>query len=226
VPAVSSLPPVLDGRSFATVAEAAGVLRIDARTVRRAITEGLIPATKTGREYCVTNDGSRYSINVTLLSGNLKGITGTFEIPPPLLPPWSTARACSGSVPSATPSAPATVTAPSPSNTLDTTTINGTQVVTNSNGYTLYWFAPDTPTTAKCTGSCAAYWPPVPGPVTAGSSGVTGTLGTITRSDGSTQATYDGHPLYTYAGDSAPGQNKGNGLNVSGGLWYEMTVST
>ena len=62
------------------------------------------------------------------------------------------------------------------------------------------------------------------GPVTAGS-GVTGMLGTITRPDGTTQATYDGHPLYTYAGDSAPGQAKGNGLNVSGGLWWEMTVS-
>lgn len=51
--ASKALPPVLDGRSFATVAEAAGVLRVDARTVRRAITEGLIPATKTGREYRV-----------------------------------------------------------------------------------------------------------------------------------------------------------------------------
>ena len=62
------------------------------------------------------------------------------------------------------------------------------------------------------------------GPATAGS-GVTGTLGTITRPDGSTQAAYDGHPLYTYAGDSAPGQAKGNGLNVSGGVWHEVTVS-
>ena len=108
--------------------------------------------------------------------------------------------------------------------TLKSTTINGTQVLTNSAGFTLYWFAPDTSTTSKCTGSCAAFWPPVKGPATAGS-GVTGTLGTITRPDGSTQAAYDGHPLYTYAGDSAPGQAKGNGLNVSGGVWHEVTVS-
>jgi predicted lipoprotein with Yx(FWY)xxD motif len=64
----------------------------------------------------------------------------------------------------------------------------------------------------------------VTGPVTAGA-GVTGTLGRITRSDGSTQATYSGHPLYTYAADSAPGQASGNGLNVSGGVWHEVTVS-
>ena len=108
--------------------------------------------------------------------------------------------------------------------TLDVHTMSGQQVVTNSKGFTLYWFVPDTSTTLKCTGSCATFWPPVKGPATAGS-GVTGTLGTITRSDGTTQATYDGHPLYTFAGDTAPGQAKGNGKNLSGGLWYEMTVS-
>jgi len=119
--------------------------------------------------------------------------------------------------------APASSAAASGS-TVSQRTIGGEQVLTNAQGMTLYWFAPDTSTTSKCTGSCATYWPPVKGPVTAGS-GVTGTLSTITRSDGTTQASYDGHPLYTYAGDTAPGQNKGNGLNVSGGLWYEMTVS-
>jgi predicted lipoprotein with Yx(FWY)xxD motif len=103
-------------------------------------------------------------------------------------------------------------------------TIGGTAVLTNSAGFTLYWFGRDTSTTSACTGSCATYWPPVTGPVTAGA-GVTGTLGAITRSDGTVQATYDGHPLYTYAGDSAPGQAKGNGLNASGGVWHEMTVS-
>jgi predicted lipoprotein with Yx(FWY)xxD motif len=47
----------------------------------------------------------------------------------------------------------------------------------------------------------------------------------ITRSDGSKQATYNGHPLYTYIGDTAPGQAKGNGLNLSGGVWHEVTAS-
>jgi predicted lipoprotein with Yx(FWY)xxD motif len=55
--------------------------------------------------------------------------------------------------------------------------------------------------------------------------GVTGTFSTIKRSDGSVQATFDGHPLYTFVGDTAPGQNKGNGLNAAGGLWHEITTS-
>jgi len=107
---------------------------------------------------------------------------------------------------------------------LQTATVSGTKVLANAKGYVLYLFVPDTSTSSKCSGSCATYWPPVAGPATAGS-GVTGTLGTITRSDGTKQVTYDGHPLYTYAGDTAPGLAKGNGLNVSGGLWYEMTAS-
>ena len=109
-------------------------------------------------------------------------------------------------------------------NTVTEKSIGSQQVLVDSQGMTLYWFAIDSPTASKCSGACAHYWPPVTGPVTAGS-GVTGTLGTITRSDGTKQATYMGHPLYTYVGDGAPGQNKGNGLNLDGGLWYEMTVS-
>ena len=133
----------------------------------------------------------------------------------------------SSSASSSSPAAPASSAAPptpASSSALMTATINGTKVVTNSRGFTLYWFAPDTSTTSKCNGSCATYWPPVKGSATAGA-GVTGTLGTITRSDGTKQATYDGHPLYAYVGDTAPGQAKGNALNLSGGLWYEMTVS-
>jgi predicted lipoprotein with Yx(FWY)xxD motif len=64
----------------------------------------------------------------------------------------------------------------------------------------------------------------VTGSPTAGP-GVTGTLGTITRPGGTLQATYDGHPLYTYIGDSRPGQASGNNLDLNGGLWYEVRVS-
>lgn len=97
-------------------------------------------------------------------------------------------------------------------------------VLTNSQGMTLYWFAPDTATKSNCNGTCATFWPPVKGPVTA-ASGVSlpGKFGTITRADGSVQATYDGHPLYTYKADTAPGQTTGNGLKASGGLWVAMT---
>jgi predicted lipoprotein with Yx(FWY)xxD motif len=107
---------------------------------------------------------------------------------------------------------------------LRTVRISSVMVLANAKGLTLYWFAPDTAAKSACSGTCASYWPPVKGPATAGS-GITGTLSTITRPDGSMQATYDGHPLYTYAGDTAPGQAKGNGLNTSGGVWHEMTAS-
>jgi len=108
--------------------------------------------------------------------------------------------------------------------TLKAVTIGGAQVLTDAHGLTLYWFAPDTSTVSKCTGSCAAYWPPVLGSPRPGP-GVTGKLGTISRGGRSVQATYDGHPLYTYIGDNGPGQANGNNLDLNGGLWYEVPVS-
>jgi predicted lipoprotein with Yx(FWY)xxD motif len=140
----------------------------------------------------------------------------------------SGSSAASGSTPAAPASSAVQSSSPASAaaagGALQTASVGGTQVLTNAKGFVLYWFVPDTSTTSKCTGSCATYWPPVAGPATAGS-GITGTLSTITRSDGTKQVSYDGHPLYTYAGDGAPGLAKGNGLNASGGLWYEMTVS-
>ncbi len=112
----------------------------------------------------------------------------------------------------------------SSSSAVKTATINGATVLTTAKGFTLYSFAPDTMTTSNCNGTCAQLWPPVHGPVTAGP-GVTGKLGTITRANGATQATYNGRPLYTYAADTAPGQAKGNGVNASGGVWHEVTAS-
>ena len=109
-------------------------------------------------------------------------------------------------------------------NQLTTAKIRGATVLTNAKGRTLYLFAPDTPSTSACTGSCAAYWPPVTGHPMAGP-GVTGRLGTIKRSGGTTQATYNGHPLYTYIGDSTRGQANGNKLDLNGGYWYAVRVS-
>ncbi|HET7013358.1 MAG TPA: hypothetical protein VFI65_05590 [Streptosporangiaceae bacterium] len=106
---------------------------------------------------------------------------------------------------------------------LKTTTIKGVTVLTNSKGFTLYLFAPDSPTKSVCNGSCASYWPPVKAPVTA--PGIKGTITTITRADGSKQAAYNGHPLYTYIGDSKPGQASGNNVTLNGGLWKEIVVS-
>jgi len=108
--------------------------------------------------------------------------------------------------------------------TLRTEQIGGATVLATASGRTLYWFAPDTSTKSVCNGSCAAYWPPLKGPLTVGA-GVPGTLSTIRRADGSIQETYNGHPLYTYISDSGPGQANGNNLNLNGGLWHEVIVS-
>jgi predicted lipoprotein with Yx(FWY)xxD motif len=131
---------------------------------------------------------------------------------------------------SAPPAASSPATSPQSGSAAATTimthsTSKGT-VLTNAQGKTLYWFAIDTPTKSNCTGSCLNFWPPVNGTAVA-ASGVTlmHGFGTITGSSGQVQATYDGHPLYTYVGDTGPGSIKGNGLNVSGGLWFAMTPS-
>jgi len=99
-------------------------------------------------------------------------------------------------------------------------------VLATAKGRTLYWFAIDTPTRSRCTGSCATYWPPVMGKaVAAAGTSMPHSFGTIKRANGQTQATYGGHPLYTYMGDTAAGQVSGNRLRLSGGLWWAVTPS-
>ena len=139
------------------------------------------------------------------------------------------AAGCGSSGGSATPTSGSTHTAAAPAangsgSALKSAKIGGAAVLTNAKGFTLYWFAPDTSTKSMCNGSCATFWPPVPGPTTL-AAGMSGKLGTITRSDSSVQATFNGHPLYTFSGDKSPGQASGNGLNAQGGVWHEVTVS-
>lgn len=89
------------------------------------------------------------------------------------------------------------------------------------NGMTLYVFTNDSSGTSTCTGGCASTWPPFTlssGQTAAAGSGVTASmLGTIQRSDGTTQVTYNGQPLYYYSGDSAAGDANGQGIN---GIWF------
>jgi predicted lipoprotein with Yx(FWY)xxD motif len=98
----------------------------------------------------------------------------------------------------------------------------GTSYLTDTAGKTLYLFEADTGGKSTCNGQCAALWPPLTGTVTAGS-GVTATMSTFTRSDGTKQVVLNGHPLYHFTMDTAPGQTHGEGVNAFGGLWYVVS---
>jgi len=117
--------------------------------------------------------------------------------------------------------------APTPSGgtvAIKTGTVGGVTVLTNAKGLTVYMFAADSPGKSNCYSSCAAYWPPVTGSPSH-AAGIPGTFATTTRTDGTKQVTWNGHPLYTYVADGGPGQAKGNNLNLNGGLWKEIVVS-
>ena len=99
------------------------------------------------------------------------------------------------------------------------------KILVTTQGRTLYLFAPDKGGKSSCYGSCASYWPPllVTGKPTAGAGVKASLLGVTTRKDGKHQVTYGGHPLYTYVGDTAAGKTSGEGLNLSGGLWWAVS---
>ena len=92
----------------------------------------------------------------------------------------------------------------------------GKNILVNSAGKTLYTYDKDTASSSACTGGCASIWPPLTiasGSTPKAGSGVTGTLATIMRSDGTTQVTYKGAPLYTYQQDAKAGDASGDGVN-------------
>lgn len=97
-------------------------------------------------------------------------------------------------------------------------------VLVDSEGLTVYEFAKDQGTTSSCYGACEQGWPPVlaEGKATAGEGAMSSQLGTTKRKDGSMQVTYAGHPLYTFAGDTAPGEANGNESTAFGGKWSVM----
>jgi predicted lipoprotein with Yx(FWY)xxD motif len=140
------------------------------------------------------------------------------------------AAACSSSGSSSGNSTSPSAAAPagSASSTVITTkTSSGGSFLTNSAGRAVYLFMADSSGMSTCSGACAAAWPPVvaTGQPTASGGAQSSDLATITRSDGTKQVTYDGHPLYYFEGDTGPGTDKGQGLNGFGALWYLVAPS-
>jgi predicted lipoprotein with Yx(FWY)xxD motif len=113
------------------------------------------------------------------------------------------------------------------SSTVAVASTNLGNVLVNSEGRTLYLFGADSGTKSACSGACAAQWPPLvtSGTPTAGSGAKASLVGTSMRSDGKQQVTYNGHPVYTYAGDQQAGDTNGQGLNAFGGSWFALTAS-
>jgi predicted lipoprotein with Yx(FWY)xxD motif len=110
---------------------------------------------------------------------------------------------------------------------ITTAAASGATFLTDGSGRVVYLWVKDTGDASQCSGACAGAWPPVPatGTVTAGGSAVASDLGTITRSDGTKQVTYDGHPLYYFAGDSGAGTASGQGSDGFGAKWWLVAPS-
>lgn len=98
------------------------------------------------------------------------------------------------------------------------------EVLATGRGLTLYTFAADKDGMSACAGTCAVNWPPLTldhGARPVSGVRLPGRLGTITRPGGATQVTFDGHPLYRFAADTAPGQVRGQGLK---GVWFVIRL--
>jgi len=105
------------------------------------------------------------------------------------------------------------------------TTASLGDILVGPNGHTLYVFLKDTGPKSSCSGACASDWPPLTttGKLTTAGGVSTSALRTERRSDGRMQVTFDGHPLYYYAGDLAPGDANGQGLDMFGAKWFALT---
>jgi predicted lipoprotein with Yx(FWY)xxD motif len=100
-------------------------------------------------------------------------------------------------------------------------------ILVDSQGHTLYLFKKDTGTKSMCSGECANDWPPLTanGKPTVGTGLDAAKVATSTRSDGTSQVTYNGHPLYRYEADTKQGDVNGQGLNVFGAVWWAVDTS-
>jgi predicted lipoprotein with Yx(FWY)xxD motif len=100
-------------------------------------------------------------------------------------------------------------------------------ILVDGTGRTLYLFEQDQGSASSCYGACAGGWPPytTTGAPRAGAGVSASLLGTTTRTDGKTEVTYHGHPLYYFAGDRKPGDTNGEGLKAFGAEWYVLSAA-
>jgi predicted lipoprotein with Yx(FWY)xxD motif len=131
--------------------------------------------------------------------------------------------ACGGSGGAATAAAPKTSSGASATIGVANTSLGS--ILVNSAGRTLYLFKADSGSMSACTGACASAWPPLlaTGTPTAGTGLTASKLATITRSGGSQQVTYNGHPVYLYIGDKKAGEVNGQGVTAFGAAWFALT---
>jgi predicted lipoprotein with Yx(FWY)xxD motif len=101
------------------------------------------------------------------------------------------------------------------------------RILVDGNGRSLYLFEADKPNQSNCSGACLSAWPPLTAAkAPAGAAGVQAAkLGTIAAAGGKRQVTYNGHPLYLYAGDQKAGDTTGQGLDQFGAEWYVLSPS-
>jgi predicted lipoprotein with Yx(FWY)xxD motif len=131
--------------------------------------------------------------------------------------------ACGGS------SSPAAAASPTPSPTGEKIAVATNpklgQILVDAKGMTVYLFVADTGTASTCYTQCATIWPPVltTGAPQAGTGAQASLLGTTTRTDGTVEVTYAGHPLYYFFKDKAAGDVTGQGINGFGGLWWVLS---
>ncbi len=109
--------------------------------------------------------------------------------------------------------------------TVDVASTDLGDVLVDSQGRTLYLFLADQGTTSECSGECATNWPPVEvsSAPTAGKGADASMVGTTKRSDGKTQVTYNGHPVYRFQGDKKAGDTNGEGLVAFGAGWFALS---
>jgi predicted lipoprotein with Yx(FWY)xxD motif len=134
-----------------------------------------------------------------------------------------------GATASTSPAKPASTTpskaaAASPTSIGTAKTALGT-ILVDSQGHTLYLFTHDSGTASMCSGACATAWPPLvaSGATTATSGANAALLGTSKRADGTTQVTYNGHPLYRFVKDLKAGETNGQDVTAFGGSWFTVT---